>query len=377
LKDPASSSGATGGRASILTRKRITIGAIVLLILAIAGYLLVRRFVAIAPAGARVVPRGVWAVAGNGRANEQVFVDATYGNPTIAGVAARVGWLDLEPREGEFHWQLLDAVFAKAEAQRKAVILILVPGFDSPGWALAGAQTAQFQRQYGPGAGQTGVLPLPWDETYLTRWFAFLRQVSQRYGDRPSFRMVAAAGPTSVSAEMSLPNSAAEIRQWQSLAYTPAKYVAAWRQTFQEYSSLFPRQYVSLALYPGLPIDDQGKSDNSERIKTRQAVIDEGLRFRDQFALQTSGLDGVRQEDLAYDLVTSLHGQVVTGFQMSTAATARPAPMGDANDPVHALDLAVQHGLAANADFLEIYEPDIQNPALQPLLQRTAQSLAK
>jgi hypothetical protein len=349
----------------------------VLLVIAIAGYLLVGRFVATAPSGARVVPRGVWAVAEYGPASKQIFSDATYANPTIAGVAARIGWRDLEPREGQFAWQLLDEVFAKAEARRMDVILILVPGFDSPGWALDGAQAARFQRKYGPGAGQIAPLPLPWDETYLTRWFAFLQQVSQRYRDRPSFRMIAVAGPTSVTAEMSLPNDAPEIRQWMNLGYTPARFVGAWRRAFQEYSALFPRQYVSLALYPGLPINDQSQRDDTERTKTRQAVIDAGLRLRDQFALQTSGLNGVRQDALAYDLVTSLHGQAVTGFQMTTAATVRPAEMGDANDSVHALDLAVQHGLAANVDFLEIYEPDILNPAMQPLLQRTAQALAK
>jgi hypothetical protein len=46
---------------------------------------------------------------------------------------------------------------------------------------------------------------MPWDTVYLKRWFAFLKQVSDRYGKSPTFKMIGAAGPTSVSVEMTLP----------------------------------------------------------------------------------------------------------------------------------------------------------------------------
>ena len=49
--------------------------------------------------------------------------------------------------------------------------------------------------------------------------------------------------------------------------------------------------------------------------------------------------------------------------------------MGDAGSAVGALKLTLQQGVAAHVDFLEIYEPDVVNPAMQGLLTQTAAQL--
>ena len=77
-------------------------------------------------------------------------------------------------------------------------------------------QTDLFEIQYGPGKGTSAKLPMPWDRVYLGRWFAFMKLLSARYGGLPAFRMIAAAGPTSVSVEMTLPNSPAAHTQWMA-----------------------------------------------------------------------------------------------------------------------------------------------------------------
>jgi len=140
-----------------------------------------------------------------------------FANPSTAGVTFRSSWAAIEPADGTFDFSKIDAVFAQAEAHGKWVDLIFIPGFVTPSWALQGVQTVMCAIAYGPegGTGKAQPLPVPWDRTYLTRWFAFLRVVGQRYADRASFRKIAAAGPTSVSAEMSLPNSSADIVEWK------------------------------------------------------------------------------------------------------------------------------------------------------------------
>ena len=55
---------------------------------------------------------------------------------------------------------------------------------------------------------------------------------------------------------------------------------------------------------------------------------------------------------------------------MSTSATRDPEKMGDPGDPANALRLSIQKGLDANASYLEIYEKDILNPAMQPVLEQ-------
>src|SRR4029077_15896762 len=103
-----------------------------------------------------------------------------------------------------------------------------------------------------------------------------------------------AAGPTSVSVEMSLPNQDPDIARWITLGYSPARYVDAWKTIFQAYARIFPRQYVSLALYPGLPVGNNGARDPSQRTATPLGVLAAGLEYKDRFALQTSGLTGSR-----------------------------------------------------------------------------------
>ena len=88
---------------------------------------------------------------------------------------------------------------------------------------------------------------MPWDMVYLNRWFAFLKQLSNRYGKSPAFRMVAADGPTSVSEEITLPSLPRNLKKWLNDSYTPRKYIEAWQQVFQVYAADFPNQYVSLS----------------------------------------------------------------------------------------------------------------------------------
>ena len=304
-----------------------------------------------------------------------VFTSAVFDDPSIAGVAPRVNWKDLEPSADQFNWQVTDQVFAQAAASHKFVVLTVVPGFGTPAWALQGVATATFARQYGPEAGQVGALPMPWDQTYLSRWFAFLQAVADRYGTSPEFRMIAAAGPTSVSEEMSLPDDGSDIHRWIALGYTPDKYAGAWRAVFQAYLRIFPSQYVSLALYPGLAISNNRTRDASQRSATTQSIVAAGLQYKDRFALQGNGLVASSNGDNVYDVVSANRGNVVTGFELTTSATINPGREGDAASPVHALALALQHGLAAHVDFLEVYQADVMNPATQSVLQTTEAEL--
>jgi hypothetical protein len=158
-------------------------------------------------------PRGTTAV-NNFEPSTRVgslFDDRAYTNPNVAGLTFRTSWVDIEPAKGNFVWAKLDSVFNNAEINSKWVELVLIPGFGTPAWALQGVQTATFSVIYGPGKGEHLLLPLPWDQTYLNRWFAFLKAVRVRYQNRRSFIKITADGPTSVTAEMSLPNAPADL----------------------------------------------------------------------------------------------------------------------------------------------------------------------
>lgn len=253
--------------------------------------------------------------------------------------------------------------------------------FFTPAWALKGVQTENFSIQYGPGKGTDEQLPLPWDEVYLKRWFAFVRMLSGRYGNSPFFRVIAAAGPTSVSAEYTMPATPEDVRIWQSAHYTPSKYRAAWRKSFREYAADFPNQYVSLSLGFGLNINDRGQIDPSERLLTRQAIIDEGMDAPGRrFVLQFSNLDGVQGAGpgpRAVDFVIGYNGRAVTGMQLRTSCERNSGDMGAEGNPALALKRSIEKGMQTNGagrhiNYLEIYEPDVLAEDLQPVLRNGA-----
>ena len=211
---------------------------------------------------------------------------------------------------------------------------------------------------------------MPWDEIYLNRWLSFLETISKRYGARSSFVMIAAAGPTSVSSEMSLPNTDEDVRIWKKVEYTSNKYIGAWEKVFKKYAEIFPNQYFSLALYPGLPIPNK-----QERDRVRKEVINIGvLNYSKQFTLQTSGLNPLKDNDegAGYQLVRQYKDSILTGFMMSSSFTEKQNKYGE---PTEALKNAVERGLSGGARYLEVYEDDVINPNMQEILFNANQTL--
>ncbi len=206
--------------------------------------------------------------------------------------------------------------------------------------------------------------------------------LAQRYGNSPEFRLIQVAGPTSVSTEMSLPDrktgdtalpasaNGSDIAQWMALGYTPDKYVNAWKETFDQYHQLFPHQYLSLSLYPGLPIGDNGAKDPRARIDTVDSVIGAGMRYKQQFALQENGIRGREGQpsDHEYDAVRNHCGEIVTGLQNSKSATNDSAYQGP-------LNRALEHVTAAGVDFWEVYVSDVANPSMTDVLKRASTQL--
>ena len=176
-----------------------------------------------------------------------------YTNPNTSGVTFRTSWADVEPQEGQVDFSKIDTVFANAEKNGKWVELILIPGFGTPGWALQGVESGTFTIAYGPGHGTLLPLPVPWDQTYLARWFTFLQVIGDRYGARLRFERL----PRSTRRRCR-PRCHYLIHRVISLSGKDwairRRSLGAWQRTFSACSSIFPHQYFSLALHPALPI---------------------------------------------------------------------------------------------------------------------------
>ena len=326
------------------------------------------------------IPSGLVVVLPSGR--YQSLNLQALNNAFMSGVAVQINWRDIEPVQGKPDWSKLDELFAAAESSKKWVQLAIFPGFFSPAWALDGAKTDLFAIPYGPGHGTVTRLPMPWDRVYLDRWFAFLKQLSERFGRSPAFRMIAAAGPTSVSEEMTLPVSPPAIRQWLNDSYTPAKYLAAWEEAFHVYADAFPNQCVSLAA-PGLPILEHGRMDRPAHLRAKQEIVDQAMRvFGHRLAIQSNDLHAGHAQVEAPDypgFINSYSGRIITGFEMRGGSQG-PIPskvMGAEGNPPLALRRSIDKGMAANnagrhVNYLQIYAGDVLPADMQPVLQYAA-----
>jgi hypothetical protein len=166
--------------------------------------------------------------------------------------------------------------------------------------------------------------------------------------------------------------------KWKKHKYTPTKYYDAWGSVFTEYELLFRGVFVSLAVYPGLPIGATSMSDPSQATETPKNVVTTGTTLHPlNFAIEANGLTPNSPGHPNYDLVTSYVGHLVTGFEFATSALNNPEKQGDAANPVRALCLSLQTGLDAQVDYLEIYQADAanSNPVVQTLLQTAADQL--
>ena len=306
---------------------------------------------------------------------DQEFIPMAVSNPFISGVAYQIGWDKIEPAEGQFDWSKLDALFAAAEQSKKWVHLLIFPGFHSPAWALQGLKTESFAVQYGPGHGDVESLPMPWDPVYLGRWFDFLQTVADRYGKSPAFDMIAADGPTSVSAEMTLPESPADLTIWRNDGYTPKKYIAAYRTVFEKFATIFPNQFVSLSLGDALRINDLGRLEFGSARRTRQIIIDQGIAILGRrFVLQNSDLHAGPDQHPATAFVIGYSGKLTTGLEDALLRRKRQRRHGSRRRSSPGTAKINRSGPAPNdsgahVNYLEIYEPDVIADEMQPVLR--------
>ncbi len=348
------------------------------------------------------------------------FSEAVFDDHRISGVDLAIGWDILQPTDGPIDWAPLDCTFAQADAHRKFVVLTLLPGWHTPEWALASTTSAtpatdpitacpgsvtvtRFAWSYHGSDPPTETLPDPWNSVYLCRWFNFLKAVKQRYGRNPEFRMISVAGPTSISAEMTLPRNpgspppgpdtcapthpvtvkvdppcdtaipavatsangtpvdtyGSDIAMWQALGYTPAAYTGAWATAFQRYSAMFPNQYLSLALGNGLPIGGPQAGatgapsllDPSQITATPLTVIRTALGYKPRFVLQENALGGTGPVRRPYEYVQANCADATTGFQTEAPALPSVSPSQ--------LAAALESGVTAGGRFIEVYAQDV------------------
>lgn len=325
-------------------------------------------------------------------------------NNSINGAYISLNWNTIEPVRGQFDWSQLDAEVALVAAQHKKVSLAVVPGEYTPAWVYQ-AGAAQFntivEPDFPPDFCAPVTLPLPWDSVYLTAWTELINAFGAHYANNPALSLIKVTGVSYRTDETSLPwgtymnlppnrvvtspltgVSCAmpdDVGQWQADGYTWAKVDNAFQQIVSTFKAAFPNIplgiMTSTTSFP--PLSSDGLTTNSAGYAlatTDFFTIGRGL-LGTNFVGQNNGLKGTQVDSG----VVAFSSTNPTGYQMAQPVTTDPVcVMNGGVTPCPAVPVmqsTMNQAIAAHAHYIEVFYPDVNNPAFQNILIQTYQSL--
>ncbi len=282
--------------------------------------------------------------------------------PFVSGFLIRVGWDDLEPAKGIYDFTLLDRELAAAAKLRKKVVLAIVNGPHAPAWLYAQKVPAITLSA----RGRIMTIPLPWDETYLSFWTTFIQKLGEHLRGSPDIVLVHITHATLNGFEMSLAFSPDEERAWIDQGYDATKLLRSWKTVIVAFAKAFPLTALDVEVHPVLGDDAVAKG-----------VVEEGYQIcPGRFGVFAAWWSAANTHFYAgmFSLIQQAGATTFATAQMVASQTPnRFNPIGGLGEG--SLEQAFAIGQKNGVHYFEVWETDLQNPELEMLFSRTAQSL--
>jgi len=280
------------------------------------------------------------------------FVAAVAAKPFVDGFLVRVAWADLEPSPGVFDWSLLDAQIQQCQSAGKRVALGVVQGSGTPSW-LASQGAAMVHYQF---AGNPRSIALAWDPVYLQRWQQFVAALGARYQNEATIGLVHVTHATHNGFEMQLPQG--EQAQYASLGYTDALYASSWATVIDAYAAAFPNHALDCDVHPIFGSD----------AVAQQVLAHAATRAPGRFGA-FGGWWSVHNAQNAYPGMQALFEATApvsfaAAQNVGSWVTTPSRYGGDLAVYASAYELALATGIR----YLEVWNADLLDPSLAPLL---------
>ncbi len=321
-------------------------------------------------------------------------------NPYVDGIALRSKWNQVEPREGIYNWADLDKEVFDAVANGKKVSLQVTPGIWTPDWVYtAGAKAFWFKwdkKYWGQPVGTDIRIPIPWDNVYLDKWLQFIRALGEHYASNPNIVLIKMTGVNCSTEETYLPSSINEaltdikgnfvcmsnndVANWQKAGYTRLKVEKAWRAITDTFAQAFTNQSLAIQIVESFPpIDDNGIliPHRKKDWQITNDFIHQGLQtYGNRFIVMNDSLSAFW---IKKSVVALAKQGVTTAYQMAWFVTGdRTYRMnhGKSDNPHIILQKAIDKGITAGAEYLEIYPVDITNPEFKDIIMYVHEKLS-
>jgi hypothetical protein len=278
-------------------------------------------------------------------------------NPYLDGVVAPFPWSEVEPREGEFRWNIIeDAIQPWVKAGKKVILSIFTGSVGTIGKTIAQATP---EWVFAAGAAKMKVpdgtiLPIYWDPIYLQKYGDFVKAFGKRYdGDsRIEFIRIGVGvwGEIVLERWFTRPESAEIRERWTQDRYTPARWLETIEKVMTMYRQAFQKTPCAIML-AGIHGDRNGIIRIADRAVALGFFLEQnGLRADWKQYINTSAISKIFQR---YKGKTKLILETWGSTQRSVAfQTGEVATQGTLMD-------TVKVGIEYGADYLLLYPPDI------------------
>ncbi len=278
--------------------------------------------------------------------------------PYVDGTLLRIGWAQIEPAPGQYDWSILDAELARAEQYDTDVALAVVLGRETPAWLeQLGAQVFTYDH-----FGTTMQTVVPWDPILLENLIPMIEALGARYDNNDRIKLVHMTHSTHNGFEMQL---GGDLASWQNAGYTPERLIESWEDVLGAYHTSFPSKPLDLDVHPVLGTDE-----------VALAVVSYGYdTIGERFGVLAAWWTMHNADDVYTDMHEILRDAACESFaavQVARSETVHgPGIFGTGG-----LQGTLYHAIESNIGYIEIWNSDLLNPALQPMIETFASDLA-
>lgn len=306
------------------------------------------------PAELKPRPAGIYTIftQPDGAKPENLDTLPWWDNPEVVGGRYRATWHRVQPTSGAPLFSDIDTFIALCEARGKMASLSVSFGNNTPQFVIdAGAVTVNLTLEPDP-----GIMPLPWDAIYLKYIKKFIQQLS-KYESSKSLSYVVISGLGKL-VEVLLAEEAADVTLVHNAAIAAGydNAIEGWlfaaSQIMQSFSKAFPTTHKVISLHNPLP-----NSYTPPGTTAQQSLVDQffggppGTR-NPSIGLMNAGLNAMSDTSFkSNDLIFKNSEAHSAGFQFASRA-----------DDITDFTDTLQAGLELGAHYIEIYQPDGEDP---------------
>jgi hypothetical protein len=293
---------------------------------------------------------------------------SVYQNPAVAGIALRPTWGILEPQDGQFDWSYLDQQIQEAKNASKRVSIYV---HEAPDWVYAdGAQAFSFLDANTPVR-----MPVPWDPVFQQKWIEFIHAFGARYSGETTIAYT--RGSTeSVTNGWGMPTADSAGRSWATYGYSPQRLLQAMEPIVDAFLTSFP-QTDHWAEVGGIKFESA--LSGQPEVFVAEQIASYGFSKYSHFGVWRENLSGCTPDPPSGQWVVPFAHPGRDGAQMLWNVQDGPTRMNKCgispNDKQTVLMAAIKTGIAYGMPYLEIYQVDILDPSLAPVIEFAAQNL--